>query len=467
MTTFDLRVLPLLVALFACNGGGETDTDADTNATIEPSVSAVIPSTVYTHRRLDVAISGYATSWTDTVVIDFGEGIDVIDYTVASPTAILVDIDVHRDAALGLRDVVVTQGADTTRYAGAFEVKAPLEVSVEGTFAQGSILVGEAIQSDPSTPFDATQTCDYFGCDYTNMAGIYDLAGLYTQFDLVGPRYSEFLVFVDVLSETGPTGMSIQSGPSFASDTSDVETLMTIDARTPKMLAEGSNGGTVTEAWGTEVWALDPGDAAFVNLNISTDDVEAEPWFALLDNTGSFVDGFIAYTDQYELEPVEGEGPYYLVVWDGYGDNDYAYTIDVDFRSPPAPVPDDTCATVASTTSMPIVEQAGNLDWFDDQDWFRVDVASGDLGKVLHVVTSPGADFADTLVDVYRGSSCTGLERLLQSDEDPILDPDWHEDVTTAPLDTAGTYYVVVKANEYFYDFAETAYVLDVTLEAP
>ena len=179
------------------------------------------------------------------------------------------------------------------------------------------------------------------------------------------------------------------------------------------------------------------------------------------------VDGFIAYSDWYELEPIVDEGPYYLVVWDGYGDDDYAYTIDVNFQSPPAAVPDDACATVASTTALPITASTGTLDWIDDEDWYRVDIASGDLGKALHIQTSPGDDYADTLIDVYRGSTCTGLERLLQSDADPVLDPEWHEDVTTPVLDTAGTYYVVVKANEYFYDFAETAYVLDVTLESP
>ena len=66
-----------------------------------PSVSGVSPTSVFLARTIDVTISGNSTAWTDKVTIDFGDKIDVNKVVVASETALVANITVAKDAALG------------------------------------------------------------------------------------------------------------------------------------------------------------------------------------------------------------------------------------------------------------------------------------------------------------------------------------------------------------------------------
>lgn len=467
MTLRDLSILSAILPLIACHGGDETDSDTTIDvADVASSVSSVLPNVVYPQRRLQVTVSGDNTDWDAATTVRFGDGIDVVRQIVASPTAIVADIDVSGTAALGPRDVTVVDGAETLVYGQAFEVRAPLEVTVRGDVAQGSLIVVDVIQRDPSAPFDTTQTCDLFGCRYTGVDAQFDLAGIDARLQVVGPNWLTLWALLDVNAETGASALVLDSGPPAARVTSVAPDALDVSTRGPKALVEGVNVGGVERAYGSELWSLDPTDATEVSLALTTDDVAA-PELALLDHTGSFVDGFLALDSAFTFEPLPGEGPYYVIAWDASGDDAYDYAIEVSMSRPAPPEADDACGTVPTTTPVPSLGLAGSFNDADDQDWYRVTVDAGHVGQALRVVTRPGDAYTDTRVELYGRDACDSLTLAFQDDEDDLFDSEWHEDVVTPALDAAGDWYVVIRSNAYFYDPDETDYLLDLAWVAP
>ena len=121
-----------------------------------------------------------------------------------------------------------------------------------------------------------------------------------------------------------------------------------------------------------------------------------------------------------------------------YGDALYLLSMKL-LGPPPEVEPNDTCAqaqavTLPFTSAMPL-----SIATATDQDWFKVTVAAGDVGKSLHVVTSPGATNCDTYVEILHGTSCTTLNQYGVGDDYYL-----HEDVLSMALNEAGTYYVKV-----------------------
>lgn len=92
-----------------------------------------------------------------------------------------------------------------------------------------------------------------------------------------------------------------------------------------------------------------------------------------------------------------------------------------------------------------------------DEDWFTFMAAAGDVGKAVHVVTSPGDPNTDTLVEVFEGD-CMNLVSLGLSS-----DASYHEDLVTAPITAAGPIYVKVSYSSF--GFAGDEYKLNVVIE--
>src|SRR5262245_59359906 len=111
------------------------------------NVSAVLPSSAFLGRTADVVISGDNTFWAANTTVSFGAGINVDHVQLASPTALLATITITKDAPLGAHDVVVStpatnpEDASSLTYAGAFKVESPIQVTTQGTLAQGSIVL--------------------------------------------------------------------------------------------------------------------------------------------------------------------------------------------------------------------------------------------------------------------------------------------------------------------------------------
>ena len=117
------------------------------------------PASAFLGGSATVTISGNGTAWSDQAKPDFGKGVTVNSITVASPTALVADIDVAFDANLGARDVTVTDGSDSLTYKGSFRVQPPTTLDVQGTVAQGSIVLAKNPQSGffPPVRHDASR----------------------------------------------------------------------------------------------------------------------------------------------------------------------------------------------------------------------------------------------------------------------------------------------------------------------
>ncbi|MBT3221904.1 MAG: hypothetical protein HN348_22750 [Proteobacteria bacterium] len=71
---------------------------------------------------LDVAIVGRSTDWVEGIWASFGDGIDVISFSVLSPTLAAATISVRPDTAPGLRNVTIENGPDVLTLHRGFTV---------------------------------------------------------------------------------------------------------------------------------------------------------------------------------------------------------------------------------------------------------------------------------------------------------------------------------------------------------
>jgi hypothetical protein len=125
-----------------------------------PSISFVAPNVLVQGKPATVAVTGFATRWTQSpaVTVSLGDGITVRSVNPVTDTALLVDVDVAPDATTGARTLVVNQGSEMLQYPGALVVKAPIEVIVYGPprrISMGAIEVlvhddGLELPSDPN-----------------------------------------------------------------------------------------------------------------------------------------------------------------------------------------------------------------------------------------------------------------------------------------------------------------------------
>jgi Quinohemoprotein amine dehydrogenase, alpha subunit domain III len=95
-----------------------------------PMLTSITPPAVYLGRQVEVLISGSDTAWEADGVLefDFGPGVEVTSYQVASPTALVATLDVKDEATLGLRTVRVYRDGVAAASVGGFAVDPSIEV---------------------------------------------------------------------------------------------------------------------------------------------------------------------------------------------------------------------------------------------------------------------------------------------------------------------------------------------------
>lgn len=450
-----------LVTLFAlgCSGDpgpqGPAGPPGQEGPSTDPSINGITPGKAFLSRRADVTISGFNTAWTEATTVDFGPGVTVVDKKIASPTAIVATIEIDASAAAGPRDVNVTEGASTVTYRGAFTLDAPLDVLVTGTQAQGSILVASAKMKDLSTPLDLTSTGDglFTPIKYTNVS-VSGSSGVFGDVEDVQLYGADLLLFTDVNVPAGPADISIESGPSGEEIISPAPGSLQIEARTPVALVPGmSSSGTVDQPLASLLFQYTPsGPGKVITVEATADSPNASPGFAVLPASGKFSE-IIDFAEAPTLEV--GADPIYLVYWDNSGASNYAINVEVKELVPAEVEPNNECAQAQAVASLPATLDVFKMADKDDQDWLAVTIAEADVGKVLHVVTSPGEAQTDTVVEVV-GPDC--MTSLGVSD-----DSDYHEDFTSDPIPGAGTFYIKVSNSTYGYSGA--LYNLSITLE--
>lgn len=438
------------------DGNDGQDGDPGKSGTDAPSISAIVPGQAFLERTIDVTISGYGTTWTDAAQVDFGAGVTVNSTIVASPTAIVANITLDGGAATGPRDVKVTEGSANVVYKGAFKVDAPLVVTAVGTQAQGSILTAHVKQLDISTPFDTTTEGDglFTPISYPNVllggsTGVFGDVGAVSSYGLDGT------IFVDVTAAAGPTLVGVISGPAGDEVSSLSPSGITVAARTPVALSDtAATTGTVAGALDTALYVFTPpAGNKNIEIEVTTTSTDGTPKFALLPKSGSFAD-LISYGATGKFSS-KGADPLYVVFWDNTGAKGYEYSFSVTVTDAPETEPNDTCAMAEAGKSLPLTVTNASLTDENDQDWFSVTVDAADIGKSLHIVTSPGDEETDTVVELFAADCTT----LLGASEDS----DYHEDFTSDPITEAGTYYV--KVSNSTFGFGGSFYNLDVTVE--
>lgn len=421
----------LLTTLAACS----SDDEPAPPATVEASVSAVLPGRAFLSRKLDVTISGSATKWDEATTVDFGEGITVDDLVVASPTALVARITVEPTATTGARDVTVNGGGVASVYKGAFTVDAPMTLAVKGTPAQGSVFFMTATNKDLSTPFDTTAESSLFSVTYTGIT-VPELEGMTFQISSVSGTATELAVLTDLDVEAGTKAFSIESGVEGSEKVSfPFPAGLEIAARTPVELVPGTAAKTdATKPFESGLYKITPGSG----LNIVDVDVTSgAARFVLLPKSGKIADAVTGFGATATLLTTNSD-PYYAIALDTSGEPgafSLKSTVTSATLTQEGAGNNDTKAQAEAVATLPAIIES-SISALADEDWFAITATAGDVGKTLSLMTAPGDANTDTLLTVYRSD---GTTELGTSD-----DADYHDKLDTDPLPAAETYYVKV-----------------------
>ena len=450
-----------LLALYSlgCTGDqGPVGPRGDEGPSSDPSINAIVPNKVFLSRMVDITISGFNTNWTDATKLDFGNGVIVVNQTIASPTAIVATIEVNENAAVGARDVNVIDADGTRTYKGAFKIETPLDLTLSGTVAQGSILVTQAKQLDLATPFDTTSTGDGFFDPfvYPNIL-VSGSSGINATVETVNLYSTDLLVFLDVDVPAGPGDLTVYSGPLGDALASPAPASIDVVARTPEVIPEnGSVKSNFTVPFGTLLYSFTPSAPGLYSIAATASSPDANPNLVVLPKSGKFAD--LLEVSETPTILATNTDPYYFVYWDNSGDVAYSTTMkstkiiasDVD--------PNDTCANAQPAGPLPANIKMLYMSGKTDVDWISFDVMAGDEGKIVHVKTSAGDATTDTVVEVFASNCTTSLGG-------PSSDVDYHEDFKSEPIVAAGKHFV--KVSHAPYEFKGKLYNLSITLEAP
>ena len=451
----------LAATVLGCSGdpgtpgakGDKGDKGGSGGGTGMPSLSAVVPESVFLARTIDVTLSGSNIAWADSVKADFGEKITVNKLTVASPTALVASITVAPDAAMGPRDVKVTDGASGLVYKGAFAVESPLKIDVTGTPAQGSIFFVHARGLDFKTPFDTTPGGSIFNPTYPNIK-LVTSPGSDVAVSKVAEYTVDYQVFVDVNAAASPVKADILSGPKEGVVEFPSPAAYTIAPRSATPLTSGTT---------TKVSLSHPGDSVLlsfasssaalriIEVSSNTSDVNATPAGYFLPSSGKFADRFAIATGTTFAS--SAASTYYAVYADLYAYGGYDLNVKVTETSAQGGVehePNDSknMATTNGAVALPWVTQSATLKDGADQDWYAVTVAAADVGKSIQVQTSGLDPLTDTVVDVFEVQSNTLIP--IGPKGEPSEDNGFLDELMSTPTTLAGTHFVKVSASAYF-----------------
>jgi hypothetical protein len=440
---------------------------ASSGGAAEPSISAVVPASVFLARAVAVTLSGAATAWTAKAKVDFGPGITVEALTVASPTALVAKIRIAADAAAGPRDVAVADGEKTLVYKGAFDVEAPLELGLDGSPAQGSIFVVRARGLDFATPFDTTEAGSPFNPTYPNLS-LGTSPGVTAELLGVSEYAVKYRMFVDVDAATTSVKADLASGPKADAVDFPFPAAFAIAARAATPLVPGV---------ATTISLAHPGDSALlsytppsaaltiVDVGSSTTELTATPAGYFLPESGKFA-------DQFAVSPgvtfVSSSGAKYYAVYTDYNAKG-GYDLDVTAHETTAqgsgekePNDSKNLAISNGAVTPPWVTLSAGLEDASDEDWFAVTVDAAHVGKSIHVQTTGLDQFTDTVVDIFEQQGNTLIP--LGPNGKPSDDSGLLDELTSLATASAGTYFVKVSASPFF-DAAHTKYDVIIRLE--
>lgn len=426
----------------------------------DQSVSGVFPSSAFLGRNVRVEISGDVTNWKDGATVDFGTGVTVKDVKVASPTVLFAEITVTDEATPGLRDVTVKQGGDTLVLKEAFQLESAITLKFRGTTAQGSIATFSINNHDFDTPFDDTATGDGFftPLEYTNTF-IAVPAGVRLQIGSIQPYTITGTAFFDTDAAPGP--VVVNSGLDADLVKSSLGFDLPVTARTATVLAANvATPGMVPEPFASTLFEFTPASAPALATFLATATSQAaEPGVALLPASGKFED-MLGYGPNQALVQ-EQAGKVYAIYFDNGGGSGYNFSVKANAAqlTPAAEVePNNAIANAGVATAMPYLMTGATLSAVSDVDWIRVNIAAGDVGKKVRVLTGGQDPYTDTVVQLFQSNGTTAVGQ-------PSSDSGFHENYTSPAITAAGSYYVKVTASQDYFMDDHNAYIAAVWLE--
>jgi hypothetical protein len=444
----------------ACTGAqgpqGKPGTDGTNgkDGTGAPSVSAVTPSSAFLGRTVDLSIAGSGTTWSSSTTVTFGDSkVKVNKVTAASATGLLVNVTVGVDAAVAPTDVTVQDGSAMEVYKGAFQIKAPLEVTVDppGGVPQGGLAAVHVQMLDVTTPFDPN--------DVAVAAGSKDVAmGMPQATDFA----LDFTLQADVLAKTGTFDMVVTSG----SVDSPARQALLIAARAPTTLTAATPAtGMITTEIDTVLYQFTPAAASSRFLQFTVASMAGQVFGTAIPKSGKYADALGAFGIRFG-QGATATDPFYIVVGDANS-----------FLTGPGPVPadlslaahevactaaseaaevaatnNDTAAHAQKVTTLPALISGtlgyGAVDPATDVDYYQITVSGAP--KKIHVATG-GDGLSDVIVDVHDSTDA--------SVAGPSADDDYHQDLVVDAA-TDGTYFVTVDGTSTAFDPTHNTYQL-------
>lgn len=424
-----------------------------------PSASGVFPAEGFVGRQVRVEVSGEETKWADGATLSFGDGITVSNVSVASESDIFADLDIADTAALSDRDVTVTSGKETDTLKAAFKTKSPIEFTIEGKAAQGSVSLFTVTNHDFDTPFDTTKTGDglFTPIVFTNIA-LDAGPGVALQLSDVTPFSISGVALIDVDAPAMTAPITVVSGPTGGTTvTSTLGAPVAIMARSATAITSGTPAvASVASPGDSALYSVTPtATPSLAQLAITTTDPNGQPGIAVLPASGHFSDLIAADVSANEIVK---SGMLYVIQYDLSGANGYSYKLTANTSTLTAFAdsdPGNDLSTGATLVTTPALIDNAALVSSSDADWFKLSVP---VGKKIHVFTAAGDPQTDTLVDIYGPNNAT-TKFGAESD-----DSNYHEDLLSPATTVMGTYYVKISPSPVF-DTSHSAYIAAIFLE--
>lgn len=178
------------------------------------------------------------------------------------------------------------------------------------------------------------------------------------------------------------------------------------------------------------------------------DTASGTAFLQLLGSSGSFNEPVAATFNSF-LGPIQysntiapGE-TVYVILWDGLDAAGYDYAFEFQLISASASIdhaePNDT-SNQAQLVALPGGVLAGSFASETDEDWYKVEVAAGDVGKKITVVTG-GKSQADPVIQIFAPDGTTSLGGP--------KDTAYFDRLTSAATTQAGTHYVKISSSDF------------------
>ncbi len=405
-----------------------------------PAIASVTPGFVVPGQTLDVAITGAYTTWTNGALVAFGEGITVNTTSSPSPVALLVNITVAPNAAVGTRDITVTQNGKATVWKAAFKVNPLYKAEVLGKPGRGALALVRLTSYDPDLTFDTS----WSGTTYLGVRATSSPASNIIVQEVTAKRV-DLLVTGDLDSPLGMRDLRVINQFGRPSEKSFVfpQLFDFVD-----VVETSVDGGSVTgmlPPFGSAYFKYQ-GSSSFEQMASVTSTGGAgaavgHPMIAMMGSTGKFTGTALPLTNSFTFTPYST--PYHFVVFDPSGAAGFNYTFSLLQLTRTLEMEPNDAKETASALTPPALLSA-TFTSGTDLDQFKVTVTDGELGRHLRVRTRYGTTghySTDSKVEVYTPSGA-----LFASSPDTT----YHEELRTPALDATGEWVIKISYGTYY-----------------